>query len=104
MVTKKKEEKAAATKAAPAKTAGQKERSVLRRTNDGIVVSAQKTPMTAVVEITRQVRHAKYGKYIRRSQRYTVHDKKSECGIGDRVRIVETRPMSRHKHWRVEKV
>ncbi len=75
----------------------------LERSNDGLVVSA-KMATTVIVAVTRQVRHAKYGKYIRRTKRYFAARGKHECAVGDQVRIVECRPLSRHTHWRVEKI
>jgi small subunit ribosomal protein S17 len=70
------------------------------RTRIGIVRS-NKMDKTAVVEIVRFVRHPLYKKYIRRRVRYQAHDANNTCGIGDEVRIIETRPMSRNKRWRV---
>jgi small subunit ribosomal protein S17 len=56
---------------------------------------------TVVVEVTRLVRHGKYRKYLKRRARYKAHDQKNQCRIGDRVRIVETRPLSHDKRWAV---
>jgi small subunit ribosomal protein S17 len=56
---------------------------------------------TAVVQIERLVRHPEYGKYIRRRSRYKVHDEKNECQVGDVVRFMETRRLSRDKRWRL---
>jgi len=70
------------------------------RTRIGIVRS-NKMDKTAVVEVTRYVRHPLYKKYIRRRVRYLAHDGDNTCGVGDEVRIIETRPMSRNKRWRV---
>lgn len=70
---------------------------------EGVVVS-DKMDKTIVVSITRQVKHAKYGKYIRRTTKYFAHDEKGDAGIGDLVRIVESRPLSRHKRWRLQEV
>ena len=61
----------------------------------------QKMDKTAVVEVVRYVRHPLYKKYIRRRVKYLAHDAENSCGIGDEVRIIETRPMSRRKRWRV---
>jgi small subunit ribosomal protein S17 len=71
-----------------------------RKQRDGIVVS-DKMDKTVVVEVTRLVRHAKYRKYLKRRARYKAHDQKNQCRIGDRVRIVETRPLSHDKRWAV---
>jgi small subunit ribosomal protein S17 len=70
---------------------------------EGLVVS-DKMDKTIVVAVTRQVRHAKYGKFIRKTTKYMAHDERQVAGIGDLVRIVETRPMSRHKRWKLHEV
>ena len=75
----------------------------LIKTLRGVVVS-DKTDKTVSVAITHQVRHPKYGKFMKRSNRFLVHDERNECGLGDTVEIVECRPMSRRKHWRVQQV
>jgi len=80
----------------------QNERGLLR-SREGIVVS-DKMDKTVVVSVTRQVKHPAYGKFVKKTRRYFAHDEKNECGMGDLVRIVETRPMSKTKHWRVEKI
>ena len=59
---------------------------------------------TVVVAVTRQVPHPLYGKVVRRVSRIKVHDERNESKIGDRVKIVETRPLSKDKHWRVSEV
>jgi len=66
----------------------------------GVVVSNKMTK-TVVVRVERRVPDAKYGKIVKRAEKYKAHDEKQECQIGDRVRIVETRPMSKDKRWRV---
>jgi small subunit ribosomal protein S17 len=70
------------------------------RTRIGIVRS-NKMDKTAVVEVVRYVRHPLYKKYVRRRVRYMAHDGDNSCNIGDEVKIVESRPMSRRKRWRV---
>jgi small subunit ribosomal protein S17 len=70
---------------------------------EGTVVAAKMTK-TIVVQVDRLVEHPLYGKRIRQRKRYMVHDERSECGEGDRVLIIETRPLSRNKHWRLSKV
>ena len=70
---------------------------------EGTVVAAKMTK-TVVVQVDRLVEHPLYGKRIRQRKRYMAHDERSECGEGDRVLIVETRPLSRSKRWRVSKV
>ena len=67
-------------------------------------VSSDKMDKTIVVEVTRRYLHPTYKKYITRSTRYKAHDETNECGIGDFVEIVETRPLSRDKHWRLRRV
>ena len=71
-----------------------------RKQRDGVVVS-DKMDKTVVVEVMRLVRHGKYHKYLKRRARYKAHDQKNQCRIGDRVRIVETRPLSHDKRWAV---
>ena len=56
---------------------------------------------TVVVTIERLVKHAEYGKYVRRRNRFKVHDEKNECKVGDVVRFMETRPLSKDKRWRL---
>jgi len=75
----------------------------LRKTLEGSVVSA-KMAKTVVVTVTRQVRHPIYGKFIRKSKKYYAHDERGECAVGDIIRIVETRPLSKLKRWRLEKI
>jgi small subunit ribosomal protein S17 len=65
----------------------------------GTVVS-NSMQKTAVVQIERLVRHPEYGKYVRRRSRYKVHDEKNECRVGDVIRFMETRRLSRDKRWR----
>ncbi len=74
-----------------------------RKTRTGVVVS-DKMEKTCVVEITRRVKHPVYQKYIKRSKRYHVHDETNECRVGDRIQIVETRPVSATKRWRLKNV
>ncbi len=65
------------------------------------VVTSNKMQKTVVVEVLRRVRHAKYGKFLTRRVRYKAHDENNTSQIGDTVRIVETRPISKDKRWRV---
>jgi small subunit ribosomal protein S17 len=69
----------------------------------GTVLSAKMTK-TVVVQVERRMKHGKYGKYMTEKKKYKVHDEKSECKPGDQVRIVETRPMSKEKRWRVAEI
>ena len=75
----------------------------LRKTRVGKVVS-NKMDKTAVVAIHDNVRHAKYGKIMKRTLKIHVHDEKNECGIGDTVSVMETRPLSKTKRWRLVEI
>ncbi|HET9952218.1 MAG TPA: 30S ribosomal protein S17 [Candidatus Eisenbacteria bacterium] len=66
----------------------------------GVVVSTA-MQKTAVVTIERLVKHVAYGKYVRRRSKYKIHDEKNECHVGDVVRFMETRPLSKDKRWRL---
>ena len=74
-----------------------------RKHREGVVVS-NKMDKTVVVVVERLVRHARYHKYLRRRERYKAHDEQNRCQIGDRVRLVETRPLSRDKRWAVQAI
>ena len=74
-----------------------------RKTRIGIVVS-DKMDKTVVVKIDRLVKHPVYNKYIKRAAKYKAHDNDNSCKIGDRVLIVETRPLSKDKHWKVRQI
>lgn len=74
-----------------------------RKTRIGVVVS-DKPDKTIVVSVTRQLMHEKYGRIVRTKKKYAAHDEKNECGIGDTVRIIESRPLSKTKRWRVGEV
>lgn len=74
-----------------------------RKTRIGYIVS-DKMEKTVVVAVTRRFRHPKYKKYIKERKRYQAHDAANECRVGDRVLIEETRPLSRHKRWRVREI
>jgi small subunit ribosomal protein S17 len=73
------------------------------KSREGVVVS-DKMDKTVTVAITRLVKHKTYGKFLRRTKKVLAHDQKDECQIGDLVRIVETRPMSARKRWKVDKI
>jgi small subunit ribosomal protein S17 len=94
--------KAKAPKAEKAQGATASERGN-RKTQDGVVVS-NKMEKTVVVAVVRQVRHATYGKFIRKTKKFYAHDETRQCGVGDKVRIVETRPLSKLKRWKVESI
>jgi small subunit ribosomal protein S17 len=74
-----------------------------RKVREGLVVS-DKMQKTVVVEVEDRVKHALYGKVIRRTTKLKAHDESNEVGIGDRVMIMETRPLSATKRWRVVEV
>ena len=74
-----------------------------RKTRTGRVVS-NKMEKTVVVVVETPRRHPLYKKTIKRTTKYKAHDEKNECKLGDTVRIVETRPLSRHKRWRVAEI
>lgn len=72
----------------------------LRKTRTGIVVS-DKMDKTVVVAIKERVKHPLYGKIVNRTKKFKVHDETNQCSVGDKVRVMETRPLSKDKHWRV---
>ncbi|MDA2814188.1 MULTISPECIES: 30S ribosomal protein S17 [Nocardiopsis] len=74
-----------------------------RKVREGYVVS-DKMSKTVVVEVEDRVKHALYGKVIRRTTKYKAHDENEICGVGDRVRMMETRPLSATKRWRVVEI
>ncbi len=65
------------------------------------VVTSDKMDKTVVVEVTTKRRHQQYGKVVNRVKKYKAHDENNECHVGDRVQIIEARPISRHKRWSV---
>ncbi len=79
------------------------ERERRRQEKQGIVIS-DKMEKTVVVEVQRLVMHPLYRKYLRRRSRFMAHDEANACSIGDRVRIEECRPLSRHKRWVVKEI
>jgi small subunit ribosomal protein S17 len=74
-----------------------------RKVRDGVVLS-NKMDKTAVVAVVERVRHAKYAKFVNRTKKLYVHDDTNDVNIGDRVRIMETKPTSKLKRWRVVEV
>ena len=74
-----------------------------RKIRQGYVVS-DKMDKTVVVAIEESVRHSLYGKSIKRTKKFKAHDEANECNVGDLVRIMETRPLSKDKRWRVVKI
>ncbi len=79
------------------------EERTLRKTRVGMVVSS-KMDKTVVVAIEDNVKHSVYGKIIKRTLKIHAHDEQNECGVGDRVEVMETRPLSKTKRWRVTQI
>ena len=75
----------------------------LRKERQGVVVS-NKMDKTVVVAVERKEKHPLYGKFVKKTTKFVAHDEKNECGEGDTVLIMETRPLSKTKNWRVEKI
>ena len=75
----------------------------LRKTRTGKVVS-DKMDKTIVVAIENNVKHPLYGKIVKRTYKLKAHDEKNECGIGDTVKVMETRPLSKDKRWRLVEI
>ena len=75
----------------------------LRKERTGLVAS-KSMDKSVSVNVRRLVKHARYGKFIKKTTRLLAHDEKNECGVGDTVRIMETRPISKTKCWRVVEI
>jgi small subunit ribosomal protein S17 len=75
----------------------------LRKERIGLVQS-DKMDKTIVVSVERKVKHPKYGKFVKKTTTFVAHDDKNDCGIGDTVRIMETRPISKSKRWRLVEI
>jgi len=75
----------------------------LRKTRIGVVTS-NKMNKTITVSVERKVKHPIYGKFVKKTTKFHAHDEKNECSIGDTVKIMETRPMSKTKRWRLVEV
>lgn len=75
----------------------------LRKERVGVVTSDNMNK-TIVVSVERKLKHSKYGKYVKRTNSFMAHDEKEECGIGDTVKIMETRPLSKNKCWRLVEI
>ncbi len=75
----------------------------LRKERVGLVVS-NKMDKSIIVQIVRKYRHPVYGKFVRKSNKFVAHDEKNDCNIGDTVRIMETRPLSKRKNWRLVEI
>src|SRR3954465_9511534 len=87
----------------PAETSTEKKTRSYRKVREGLVVS-DKMDKTVVVAVEDRVKHPLYGKIIRRTTKYKAHDEANACGVGDRVRLMETRPLSATKRWRVVEI
>ena len=74
-----------------------------RKVREGVVTSAG-MDKTVVVTVTERVRHAKYNKFVLRTKKLYVHDEANDAGVGDKVRVMETRPLSKTKRWRVVEI
>ena len=75
----------------------------LRKERTGIVVS-NKMDKSITIAVESRVKHPMYGKFIKKTSKFMAHDEKNDCNIGDTVRIMETRPMSKNKNWRLVEV
>ena len=75
----------------------------LRKRREGIVTS-NKMDKTITVEVQRRVKHPIYGKFVKKTSKLTAHDEQNQCDIGDLVRVMETRPISKNKRWRLTKI
>ncbi|MBR6525851.1 MAG: 30S ribosomal protein S17 [Clostridia bacterium] len=75
----------------------------IRKTRVGVVVS-DKMDKTITVSLSTRVRHPLYGKFITRTTKITAHDEENQCGIGDTVRVMECRPLSKQKRWRLVEI
>ena len=75
----------------------------LRKEKIGVVVS-NKMQKSITVVVERKVKHGIYGKFVKRTSKFMAHDDTNQCGVGDTVRIVETRPLSKNKRWRLIEV
>lgn len=75
----------------------------LRKQRTGVVTSNKMTK-TITVSVERRLRHPIYGKFVKKTKSFFAHDENNECNIGDKVRIMETRPMSKNKRWRLVEI
>lgn len=74
-----------------------------RKVREGLVTS-DKMEKSILVSVERKLKHPKYGKFLKRTTKLMAHDEKNECHIGDRVRVMETRPLSKNKCWRLVEI
>jgi small subunit ribosomal protein S17 len=75
----------------------------LRKERIGVVTS-DKMDKSIVVSVERKVKHPKYGKFVKKTKKFVAHDETNDCNIGDMVKIMETRPLSRTKNWRLVEI
>ncbi|KAB1066234.1 30S ribosomal protein S17 [Salibacter halophilus] len=75
----------------------------LRKERIGVVTS-DKMDKSIVIAVERKVKHPIYGKFVKKTSKFVAHDEKNDCGIGDTVRIMETRPLSKRKNWRLVEI
>lgn len=75
----------------------------LRKTRTGLVVS-NKMDKSIVISVERKVKHPLYGKFVKKTTKFMAHDEANACGIGDMVTIMETRPLSKNKNWRLVEI
>ncbi len=75
----------------------------LRKERVGVVTSAAMNKSITVM-VERKMKHPIYGKFVKKSNKFMAHDEKDECGVGDTVRIMETRPLSKSKRWRLAEI
>ncbi|KGE87447.1 MULTISPECIES: 30S ribosomal protein S17 [Phaeodactylibacter] len=75
----------------------------LRKTRIGVVAS-NKMDKTISVSVQRRLQHPIYGKFVKKSRKFVAHDENNDCNIGDKVRIMETRPLSKRKRWRLVEI
>lgn len=68
------------------------------------VVTSNKMQKSIVIKVSRRVKHPKYGKFVKKSSKFMAHDINNDCNIGDTVRIMETRPLSKNKCWRLVEI
>ncbi len=74
-----------------------------RKVREGLVTS-NKMEKSIVVSVERKLKHPKYGKFLKRTTKLVAHDEKNECNIGDKVKVMETRPLSKNKCWRLVEI
>ncbi|MBO2524522.1 MAG: 30S ribosomal protein S17 [Bacteroidales bacterium] len=74
-----------------------------RKVREGLVTS-NKMDKTIVISVERRLKHPKYGKFLKRTTKLMAHDEKNDCNIGDKVRVMETRPLSKSKRWRLVEI